>query len=100
VSEPFRTRILPPAMKHIQSWSLSDSLFVDVFIWLNERLPEPPSRLLVPSLERDGGMLLRFSVVDPDNRFCEHTFQFRVYYHTDEVTLLVASGTHRRQVGY
>jgi len=87
-------------MHHIQSWALSESLSVEVFLWLNDRLPERPSRWLIPALERDGGMLLRFSVVDPDNRFCEHSFQFRVYYHTYEVTLLVASGTHRRQVGY
>ena len=100
MSVPFRTRLLPAAMSHIQSWALPEALFVEVFLWLNDRLPQQPSHWLIPAPEPDGGMLLRFSVVDPENRYCEHTFQFRIYYHTDEVTLLVASGTHRRQVGY
>jgi hypothetical protein len=45
-------------------------------------------------------MVYPFSMIDPDNRLCEHTFAFRVYYHPDEATLLVTSGLYRKQVGY
>jgi hypothetical protein len=45
-------------------------------------------------------MVYAFSIVDPVNRFCEHTFAFRVYYSDDEMTLLIASGLYRQQFGF
>ncbi|MBI1913526.1 MAG: hypothetical protein HYS12_02040 [Planctomycetes bacterium] len=41
-------------------------------------------------------MVYRFSLVDPDNRFCEHLFQFAVRYGQDEETLWVVRGRHVR----
>ncbi|MCI0462660.1 MAG: hypothetical protein L0Z62_37400 [Gemmataceae bacterium] len=96
---PYRTRILPLAGRQIRSWGLSDFVVVEVYLRLTERLANQPAQQMYPSAEPDGGMLYQFSVIDPENRLCEHTFQFRVYYHPDETTLLVTSGIYRRQVG-
>lgn len=94
----YRTRILPPAVRQISSWGLSSTMLVEVYLRLREHLPDRPSTRLAPTSEADGGMLFPFEMVDPENRFCRHTFVFRVYYHSDEVTLIVASGIYRRDV--
>ena len=96
---PYRVRILPPAVRQIGSWGLSDFVLVDVYLRLREQLPNRPADQLAPAAEADGGMLFPFDLVDPENRFCRHTFLFRVYYHPDEETLLIASGIYRREVG-
>jgi hypothetical protein len=62
-------------------------------------LPERPADQLIPAAEDEGGMLFAFDLVDPESRFCRHTFLFRVYYHSDEATLLIASGIYRREIG-
>ena len=41
-------------------------------------------------------MVHRFGIVDPDNRFCEHLFEFAVRYDQDEETLCVVRGRHIR----
>src|SRR4051812_6104895 len=94
----FRAKILPLAQRQIASWELSDSLLVDVYLHITEDLPAAPQTKLAPT--SDSGMLYYFSIVDPENRLCEHSFWFRVYYHPDETTLLVASGMYRRQLGF
>jgi hypothetical protein len=79
---------------------LPDPVLVEVYLRLKEDLAEQPTRVMVPSTEPGGGMLFPLSVIDPDNRLCEHTFAFRVYYGTDEATLRVTSGLYRKQVGF
>lgn len=100
MTAPYRTRVMPVALSQIASWRLSDYLLVDVLLWLNERLTQSPTRWPAPVKEADGGMLLEFTAVDPENRFREHVFRFRVYYHVDETHLIVASGTHEVRTGY
>ncbi len=96
----YRIQIRPTASRQIASWQLPDSVLVEVHLRLNQDLEEQPARVMVPSEEAGGGMLFPFSVIDPDNRLCEHIFAFRVYYGTDEATLFIASGLYRKQVGY
>ncbi len=96
----YRIHIHPMVKRQIAGWQLPDPVLVEVYLRLREDLAEQPSRLLFPSTEADGGMIFPVSVTDPDNRLCEHTFAFRVYYHTDETTLLVTSGLYRKQVGF
>ena len=67
---------------------------------LKEDLAALPARVMFPSEEAGGGMVFPIAVIDPDNRLCEHTFAFRVYYSTDETTLLVTSGLYHKQVGF
>src|SRR5262245_27976349 len=54
---------------------------VDVYIWLNDELPKlsPEHMLADPSPNPDGSFISQFSIVDPDDRNCEHACQFRVY---------------------
>jgi hypothetical protein len=87
---------MPVVKQRIQSWGLSDFMFVEVFQRLMDRLPYRPYEFLIPSRDRRGGMIYQFAMVDPENRFCEHRFLFRVYYGTDEATLVVAQGAHFR----
>ena len=95
----YRVVILPTAARQIGSWGLSTAVLVEVYLRLREHLPDRPTERLTPASEPDGGMLFPFDLVDPDNRFCRHTYLFRVYYHPDEATLIVASGVYRREVG-
>lgn len=100
MTAPYRARIMPAVHSQIASWRLSDYLLVDVLLWLTERLPQSPTRWLVPLHQVGGGMLLQFAIVDPENRFREHIYRFRVYYHVDEMHLIVSSGTHEVRTGY
>lgn len=85
---------MPGVKQRIQSWGLSDFMLVEVFQRLLDHLPYRPHEVLIPSRERRGGMVYQFAMVDPQSRFCEHRFVFRVYYGSDEATLFVAQGTH------
>lgn len=99
MTAPYRIRMTPAILSQIASWRLSDYLFVDVYLWLNERLPESPTRWLRPVKAAGAGMLLEFAIVDPESRYREHIFRFRVYYAIDEFHLVVASGTHQLRTG-
>jgi hypothetical protein len=94
----FRVRILPLTRRQIASWGLSDTLLVDVYLQLQADLVTNPKEKMFPA--SDSGMLYPFTIIDRENRLCEHAFWFRVYYHPDEETLLIASGFYRRQVGF
>lgn len=77
---------------------LSTELLVKVYLQLNEVLPSDPHARLLANPEERGGMLFYFSLVDPANRFRQHSFAFRVYYGQDEQTLFVASGVYRMDI--
>jgi hypothetical protein len=94
----YTTRILPFARKQIARWGLPAGVLVDVYLQLNEVLPSGPQQRLLPNSEERGGMLFYFSMVDPENRFRQHSFAFRVFYGQDEQTLLVASGVYRMDI--
>jgi hypothetical protein len=96
----YRIQIRPLVTRQIASWQLPDPILVEVYLRLNVDLTEKPTRVLFSSDEAGGGMVFPFSVIDPDNRLCKHTFAFRVYYATDEITLRVTSGLYRKQVGF
>ena len=96
----YRVVVRPPVLRLIGGWGLSTELFVEVHLRLRETLAARPSHLLVPSRDVSGGMIYPFSLVDPHNRFAEHTFEFGVLYGMDEQTLYVVSGSHHRQSGF
>jgi hypothetical protein len=93
---PYLVRILPRAERHIASWKLPDEVLVEIYLRLQGKLPMSPSKLL---RRKDDGMIYKFSMVDPTNRFCEHFFEFPVLYGQDEETLLVNRGAYVKVVG-
>lgn len=39
-------------------------------------------------------MIFEMDMIDPENRFCLHTFLFHVVYATDEMTLIIVNGKY------
>ena len=74
----------------VASWRLPDELLVDVYQRVYE-LEERPAERLARSDPAFDGMTLRFSVVDPTNRFAEYRFAFLVDYGQDEMSLHVVN---------
>lgn len=96
---PYRTRILPSAARQIASWGLSDFVWTEVYLRLNEVLPGDPGRHLRREQDPFDGMAYRFSLIDPENRLCQHGFVFHILFGADEETLFVARGAHVRTIG-
>jgi hypothetical protein len=97
----YRTQIDPLVRRQIQSWALSDFVWVETEIRLREHLPESPTSVLTldPSLFEGEGMVYPFDLIDPQNRLLVHAFRFEVFYHADEQTLLVTRGAHVTATG-
>ncbi|HWG43484.1 MAG TPA: hypothetical protein VN688_11915 [Gemmataceae bacterium] len=96
---PYKVVILPHAKRQIRSWSLPDSVLVEVYIRLGEHLPKEPRRALTRTRRPFEGMAYYFSMMDPENRLCEHFFTFHILYGQDEETLFVPRGAHVRAFG-
>jgi len=93
----YRVRLRPGVLGRVARWGLPDSVFVEVHLRLgSEHLGAKPSLLLETTDDPREGMVYRFGIVDPDNRFCEHLFEFAVRYDQDEETLWVVRGRHIR----
>ena len=60
---------------------------------------ELPTARLIRTTEPFDGMIYFFSMVDPINRFCEHTCTFHILFSQDEETLLVINFAYKRSVG-
>jgi len=90
----YRTIVDAAARRHIQSWGLSDPLWVEAELRLNERLPRAPTAVLERDASLFGGdrMTYKFHLIDPDHRMRVHYFVFQVFYHADETRLLVTRG--------
>ncbi len=97
----FRSDLSSLVKRQIASWRLSDFVWVEVLLRLNERLPQSPTTYLVrdPSLFEGEGMTYRFTFIDPENRLLVHRFAFQVFYHADEQTLIVRRGIHVARTG-
>ncbi len=95
---PYRVELYAGLKRAIQKeWQLADFLVVDIAMRLHKDwLGTDPAQYLVPSDDLRGGMIYRFSVVDPTNRLAEHIFVFRVLYGQDEQTLWVIEGGYYR----
>lgn len=96
---PFRLLIFPSAAKTIASWGLSDSVLVDVYLYLREILPLDPAKFLRRAKQPFDGMLFEFNVIDPDNRLRQHFFVFQILYSQDEENLIVAKAGYERRDG-
>jgi hypothetical protein len=81
-----------------QTWALPDTVFVEMWLRVNQ-LANNPAELLVRTVEPFDGMSFGFEFIDPDNRLCVHLFLFQVVYSQDEARLYVARGAYRRRVG-
>ena len=91
---PYQVVILPRAARQIASWHLSDFVLVEVHLRLREDLAQNPSQKLQRQEMPFDGMVYRFRMIDPENRFHEHFFAFHVIYGGDEQTLYIARGGH------
>ena len=92
---PYAVEIAPRIRRLIRLWPISDTLLVEIYLRL-DTLKTDPWRLLRPTSQDFPGMSYYFSLIDPDNRLCEHEFEFQVVYGQDEERLHVVQGAHRR----
>jgi hypothetical protein len=67
---------------------------------MREHLAQDPWRFLQRTQWPFDGMTYYLSLVDPDNRLCEHLLIFHVYYGQDEERLIIANGNYWRRVGF
>jgi hypothetical protein len=96
----YRVEVRQSVQRKILSWSLPDPVLVEVHLRLrDERLTHDPWRSLVRTRQPFDGMTYYFSMIDPDNRFCEHFFFFLVQYSQNEETLIVANAGYVRHSG-
>ncbi len=86
----YRIRLDTLVQRQIVGWRLSDSLFVDVHLRLND-LANSPKDMLRPNTDLFDfrGMRYGFDLVDPDNRMLVHAFRFQVFYHSESGRLSV-----------
>jgi hypothetical protein len=87
----YKARIRSSIRRRIVTWKLSDAVFVEVMLRLEQDLTRNPAEKLTRTRAPFDGMTYQFSLVDPDNRFCEHQFFFQVLYGQDEETLHVVN---------
>jgi hypothetical protein len=95
----FKVKITPPVQRRINSWSVPDSILVEIHLRLKEQLSENPFQYLHRTREPFDGMVYSFKLIDPDNRLCEHFCSFQVVYSQDEETLFVVRAGYSRRVG-
>jgi hypothetical protein len=93
----FRSMIRRSVRQGIASWGLTDDTLVDVYRHLNETMPQTAPGCLDRVKKPFDGMVYPFTLIDPQNRLCEHVFAFQVLYSQDEETLVVAKGVHLRR---
>ena len=97
---PYHTRLRSYANRQIVSWQLSEVVFTEVHLRLNQELPADPTSQLVRTRSPFDGMTYSFGLIDPENRLCEHRFLFHIFYGQDEETLWVARGAYLRSVNF
>lgn len=95
----YRVRIRKSAAAQITSWNLPDFLLVEIHLRLREQLAQSPTTHLHRVRQPYDGMVYEFSLVDSQNRLCEHVCTFLVVYDQDEQTLIVTNAGYRRQIG-
>ena len=98
----YKTTLLALVKRQIRSWGLSDFLWVEVELRLNEQLPQSPTSHLYldRTLFEGEGMIYEFRLIDPENRLRVHNFLFQIFYRSDEQTLIVRRGAHVTATGF
>ena len=81
-----------------QTWALSDWVFVEMWLRVNQ-LANNPAELLVRTFEPFDGVSYGFEFIDPANRLSVHQFLFQVVYSQYEERLYIARGAYRRRIG-
>jgi hypothetical protein len=92
----YRVVLRASLTRTVQSWALPDSVFVELHLRLN-RLSKAPAEQLVRLRKPFDGMVFAFSIIDPNNRLCEHLFAFKIMYGQDEERLHVVRGQYVRR---
>ena len=92
----YRVNVRNSIHRRILKWGLSDTMLVEVFLRLRENLPANLPELLTRTVKPFDGMTYHFSLVDPENRLCRHSFWFHLLFSQDEESLLVVNAAHRR----
>jgi hypothetical protein len=95
---PYRVESAPTLGALINSWGLSDFMFVEVHLRLNEALPSGAPRNLIRAVTPFDGMVYSFERIDPENRLVNHVFLFHVVFLANEEVLRVMNGRYLRQV--
>jgi hypothetical protein len=90
-------RIARTVQRRLAAWRLPDAILVDVHLRLTDELANDAPLRLVRARTPFDGMIYRFSLVDPGDRFSEYLFVFQVYYSQDEETLEVVRGSFVRR---
>jgi hypothetical protein len=75
--------------RRIAAWGLPDTLIAEIYLRLTGDLANDPYRHLRRLPGAYLGMEYRFTLIDPDNRLCEHVCTFWVLYGQDEEHLYV-----------
>ncbi len=96
---PYRTQFSEWASQQIRQWGLSDPVWMEVLLRLQEHLAEAPTRLLESIPGFPTGMFYYFRFPDPDRTEFLHEFAFQVVYRADEQHLLVQRGSYWRHAG-
>ena len=95
----YRTEFNRLVSRKIVGWKLTDFLLVEVNLRLYQAFRENPLAQLERVRVPFDGMVHRFALMDPGNRFCEHHFTFLVKFHQDEQSLIVIDARYARLFG-
>lgn len=98
---PYRVSIAPLAERKMQNYLQgNDTILIEAHLRLRGELAEGgPSVMERRRGDPFDGMVYQFSLIDPDNRLCQHVCVFHVVYSQDETTLRVVGFGYLRSFG-
>jgi hypothetical protein len=95
----FRVEIPPSVRRRIAAWNLPDALVVEIYLRLRDDLGQNATSCLQRISKPFDGMAYRFTLIDPENRLCEHICTFPVLFSQDEQSLIIAGFAYERRIG-
>jgi hypothetical protein len=81
--------------EQIRKWALPDNILKEVYLHLTEVLPRDPENNLSRETAPFEGMMTHFIRRDPYGPGREHESAFRVFFASDEETLVVERGAYK-----
>ena len=79
----------PHVGQRLASWASRMPYFVEAYLQVTRNLADQPSLPFE-------GIVYHMTMVDPSNRFCEHSIYFNVVYAANEETIMVVNATYQR----
>ena len=89
--------ISPHVRRRLVAWGLPDAVFVEAYLQVTRNLADQPSLFLKRVKKTFEGMVYHMTMVDPTNRFCEHSIYFNVVYAANEKTIMVVNAKYERK---